>query len=110
MSFVALGADDNTEARVAAGQAEDDPDTGDEETSDDLEPVNASLAMSTKPKAKPQSQPLSAVDQMRAEAAAGGCGMASSRPPEGGSMPPEGGRGDMDQRSSTDSASIRTAW
>ena len=64
-------ADDNTEARVAAGQSkEDDPDTGDEETTDELEPVNASLAMSTKPKAKPQSQPLSAVEQMRAEAAA----------------------------------------
>ncbi|MDV6033195.1 MAG: hypothetical protein F9B45_24525 [Phycisphaera sp. RhM] len=70
VSFVALGADDNTEARVAAGQAEEDPDTGDEETTDELEPVNASLAMSTKPKAKPQSQPLSAVEQMRAEAAA----------------------------------------
>ncbi|MBB3205545.1 hypothetical protein FHS27_001345 [Rhodopirellula rubra] len=70
VSFVALGADDNTEARVAAGQSEEDPDTGDEETTDELEPVNASLAMSTKPKAKPQSQPVSAVEQMRAEAAA----------------------------------------
>lgn len=70
VSFVALGADDNTEARVAAGQAEEDSDTGDEETTDELEPVNASLAMSTKPKAKPQSQPLSAIEQMRAEAAA----------------------------------------
>ncbi|WP_413431754.1 hypothetical protein [Crateriforma spongiae] len=68
VSFVALGADDNTEARVAAGQPEDGPDTGDEESTDDLEPVNASLDMSTKPKAKPQ--PLSAVEQMRAEAAA----------------------------------------
>ncbi|TWU61979.1 hypothetical protein [Crateriforma conspicua] len=71
VSFVALGADDNTEARVAAGQAdEDDPDTGEEETNDNLEPVNASLEMTTMPKAKPQSQSLSAVDQMRAEAAA----------------------------------------
>ncbi|QDV85558.1 hypothetical protein [Planctomycetes bacterium TBK1r] len=69
VSFVALGADDNTEARVAAGQAdEDNPESGGEETTDDLEPVNASLDMSTKPKAKPQ--PLSAVEQMRAEAAA----------------------------------------
>src|SRR6056297_2090901 len=59
VSFVALGADDNTEARVAAGQAdEDEPDTGEEETNDDLEPVNASLDMTTKPKAKPQSQSL----------------------------------------------------
>ncbi|QEG02339.1 Mu-like prophage major head subunit gpT [Stieleria maiorica] len=71
VSFVALGADDNTEARVAAGQAdEDDPETGDDETAVNLEPVNASLEMTTKPKAKPQSQSLSAVEQMRAEAAA----------------------------------------
>jgi len=69
VSFVALGADDNTEARVAAGQTdEDDPETGDDEITDELEPVNASLDVSTKPKAKPQSH--SAVDQMRAEAAA----------------------------------------
>ncbi|QDT62371.1 Mu-like prophage major head subunit gpT [Stieleria bergensis] len=69
VSFVALGADDNTEARVAAGQADEDvSETGDEESTDDLEPVNASLDMSTKPKAKPQFH--SAVDQMRAEAAA----------------------------------------
>ncbi|WP_149495375.1 phage major capsid protein [Roseiconus lacunae] len=71
VSFVALGADDNTEARVAAGQSdEDDPETSDEENNDNLEPVNASLEMPTKPKAKPQSQSLSAVEQMRAEAAA----------------------------------------
>ncbi|MCD0462314.1 Mu-like prophage major head subunit gpT family protein [Roseiconus lacunae] len=71
VSFVALGADDNAEARVAAGQAdEDDPETGDEETTDNLEPVNASLEMTTKPKAKPQNQSLSAVEQMRSEAAA----------------------------------------
>ncbi|MCA9221558.1 MAG: hypothetical protein KDA71_14605, partial [Planctomycetales bacterium] len=70
VSFVALGADDNTEARVAAGQSdEDDPETADEETTNDLEPVNASLDMTTKPKAKPRSQSLSAVEQMRAEAA-----------------------------------------
>ncbi|WP_436717402.1 hypothetical protein U8335_11100 [Roseiconus lacunae] len=71
VSFVALGADDNTEARVAAGQSEeDDPETGDEGTTDDIEPVNASLDMTTKPKAKPQYQSLSAVEQMRSEAAA----------------------------------------
>jgi hypothetical protein len=69
VSFVALGADDNTEARVAAGQTdEDDPESGDDEATDELEPVNASLDMSTKPKVKPQSH--SAVDQIRAEAAA----------------------------------------
>ncbi len=56
VSFVALGADDNTEARVAAGNYADVEDPGDEpedtepETTDDLEPVNASLNMSTKPK------------------------------------------------------------
>ncbi len=70
VSFVALGADDDTEARVAAGNyAEgDDPSDTDEDT-DDLEPVNASLNMSTKP--KPQSkQDSSPVAEMRAQAAA----------------------------------------
>ncbi|TWU54945.1 hypothetical protein Poly51_36940 [Rubripirellula tenax] len=69
VSFVALGADDDTEARVAAGNyAEgDDPSDTDEDT-DDLEPVNASLNMSTKPKT--QSKPAdSPVAEMRAEAA-----------------------------------------
>jgi hypothetical protein len=76
VSFVALGADDNTEARVAAGLAEndepEDPDT-DTETTDDLEPVNASLNMSTKPKTetKPATKEAqSPVDDMRAQAAA----------------------------------------
>ena len=56
ISFVALGADDDTEARVTAGNYADadDPTDTDEET-DDLEPVNASLNMSTKPKT--QSRP-----------------------------------------------------
>lgn len=70
VSFVALGADDDTEARVAAGNYTDGDDPGetDEET-DDLEPVNASLSMSTKP--KPQSnQGSSPVAEMRAQAAA----------------------------------------
>ncbi|TWT74831.1 phage major capsid protein [Allorhodopirellula solitaria] len=72
VSFVALGADDNTEARVAAGLAEtDEPEEPDTESTDDLEPVNASLNMSTKPKTetKPSKQ-TSPVDDMRAEAAA----------------------------------------
>ncbi len=67
ISFVALGADDDTEARVAAGRS-DDPDDDLEDT-EVLEPVNASLNMSkaTKPKSKPNRSP---VDDMRAEAAA----------------------------------------
>ncbi|WP_168565148.1 phage major capsid protein [Crateriforma spongiae] len=72
VSFVALGADDNTEARVAAGQVDGDDEsieTEDQsETTDGLEPVNASLNMGTKPQIK--TEPKSAVDQMRAEAAA----------------------------------------
>jgi hypothetical protein len=72
VSFVALGADDNTEARVAAGQPDDeDSGEGDDDQEDTiLEPVNASLDMSTKPKFKSKSNSPSAVDQMRAEAAA----------------------------------------
>jgi hypothetical protein len=72
VSFVALGADDNTEARVAAGLAEnEDPEDTDTETTDDLEPVNASLNMSTKPKTETkQPKQASPVDDMRAEAAA----------------------------------------
>ncbi|TWU39329.1 phage major capsid protein [Novipirellula artificiosorum] len=67
VSFVALGADDDTEARVAAGQYADVEDGDDAaEDTNDLEPVNASLNMSTKPETK---QEPSAVDQMRAEAA-----------------------------------------
>lgn len=71
VSFVALGADDNTEARVAAGMADGDEtdETGDDtETTDDLEPVNASLNMTTKSKTEPKQ--TSPVEQMRAEAAA----------------------------------------
>ena len=88
VSFVALGADDNTEARVAAGQAdEDDPETAEEEANDDLEPVNASLEMTTKPKVKPQSESLSAVEQMRAEAAAESRRIAGIRKLCGGKHP-----------------------
>jgi hypothetical protein len=71
VSFVALGADDNTEARVAAGMVDGDEtdETGDDtETMDDLEPVNASLNMTTKSKTEPKQ--TSPVEQMRAEAAA----------------------------------------
>ncbi len=69
VSFVALGADDDTEARVAAGNYAEGDDPGDtDEDTDDLEPVNASLNMSTKPKT--QSKPAnSPVAEMRAEAA-----------------------------------------
>jgi len=75
VSFVALGADDNTEARVAAGMVDGDEtdDAGDDtETTDDLEPVNASLNMTTKTKTEPnpKSSQTSPVEQMRAEAAA----------------------------------------
>ncbi|GAA4447257.1 hypothetical protein GCM10023156_09040 [Novipirellula rosea] len=75
VSFVALGADDNTEARVAAGLADgdgwDENETDETESKDDLEPVNASLNMSTKPKTEPKHpKPTSPVDEMRAEAAA----------------------------------------
>ncbi|GAA4447011.1 hypothetical protein [Novipirellula rosea] len=75
VSFVALGADDNTEARVAAGLADgdgpDESETDETQSTDDLEPVNASLNMSTKPKTEPKHpKPTSPVDEMRAEAAA----------------------------------------
>lgn len=69
VSFVALGADDDTEARVAAGLAEEIGDADDiVDNKDELEPVNASLNMSTKPNtdSKPNRSP---VDDMRAEAA-----------------------------------------
>ena len=71
VSFVALGADDDTEARVAAGNYADgdDPSDTDEDT-DDLEPVNASLNMSTKPKTETKTATTSPVNDMRAEAAA----------------------------------------
>ena len=75
VSFVALGADDDTEARIAAGQAEGDDDLDgnepDEDTteSDDseLDPVNASLDMGSKPK-RPVTSGV--VSKMRIEAAA----------------------------------------
>ncbi|MBB3204960.1 hypothetical protein FHS27_000727 [Rhodopirellula rubra] len=70
VSFVALGADDDTEARVAAGNYADvDESTDTDEETDDLEPVNASLNMSTKPKPK-SNQGSSPVAEMRAQAAA----------------------------------------
>lgn len=70
VSFVALGADDDTEARVAAGRTDDTDDPDDDlDDTEVLEPVNASLNISTapKPKLKPKRTP---VDDMRAEAAA----------------------------------------
>ncbi|TWT71503.1 hypothetical protein [Crateriforma conspicua] len=70
VSFVALGADDHTEARVAANQPDDeDSGEGDGDQEDTiLEPVNASLNMSSKPKSNPK--PSSPIDDMRAQAAA----------------------------------------
>jgi hypothetical protein len=58
VSFVALGADDDTEARIAAGQSGDDEELDSEQPDDDstdsddseLDPVNASLDMGSKPK------------------------------------------------------------
>ncbi len=71
VSFVALGADDDTEARVAAGLADaDEPDVAETDPTDDLEPVNASLNMSTKPKTETKTATTSPVSDMRAEAAA----------------------------------------
>ncbi|MEO1617630.1 MAG: hypothetical protein AAFV88_17400, partial [Planctomycetota bacterium] len=68
---VALGADDDTEARVAAGLADaHEPDDAETEPTDDLEPVNASLNMSTKPKTETKTATTSPVNDMRAEAAA----------------------------------------
>jgi len=75
VSFVALGADDDTEARIAAGQAGDDeeleseqPDDDASDTDDsDLDPVNASLDLGTKPK-RPVTSGV--VSKMRIEAAA----------------------------------------
>ena len=64
VSFVALGADDDTEARVAAGKAEDAEET---DSNDSVEPVNSSLNLS---KSKSMITTQSAVDQMRAEVAA----------------------------------------
>ncbi len=67
VSFVALGADDDTEARVAAGRQSDQTDDGEpNETS--IEPVNASLNLSRDTKA-PKMKPQTPVQQMRAEAA-----------------------------------------
>ncbi len=69
VSFVALGADDDTEARVAAGrlaEAEGQNVSDDEDT--ELDPVNASLNLS-KPNTSAPSQTLSPLQQMRSEAA-----------------------------------------
>jgi hypothetical protein len=75
VSFVALGADDDTEARIAAGQPSDDEDLDSEQPGDDttesddseLDPVNASLDMGSKPK-RPVTSAV--VSKMRIEAAA----------------------------------------
>ncbi|MFN7448635.1 MAG: hypothetical protein ACK5RF_10140 [Pirellula sp.] len=75
VSFVALGADDNTEARIAAGQTSDDEEFDNEESDDDtadsddseLEPVNASLELSAKPT---RTNTNGVVSRMRIEAAA----------------------------------------
>ena len=75
VSFVALGADDDTEARIAAGQSGDDEDLDSEQPDDDtsesedseLEPVNASLDLGSKPK-RPVTSGV--VSKMRIEAAA----------------------------------------
>ncbi len=80
VSFVALGADDDTEARVAAGNYADGDDPGEtEEDTDDPEPVNASLNMSTKPKTqtKPANSPVA---EMRADAARESRRIAVARP------------------------------
>ena len=75
VSFVALGADDDTEARIAAGQSGDDEELDNEELENDstdsddseLDPVNASLDMGSKPK-RPVTSGV--VSKMRIEAAA----------------------------------------
>jgi hypothetical protein len=75
VSFVALGADDDTEARIAAGQSGDDEELDNEESENDstdsddseLDPVNASLDMGSKPK-RPVTSGV--VSKMRIEAAA----------------------------------------
>ena len=75
VSFVALGADDDTEARIAAGQSGDDEDLDSEQPDDDttesddseIDPVNASLDMGSKPK-RPVTSGV--VSKMRIEAAA----------------------------------------
>ncbi|MGN6135554.1 MAG: phage major capsid protein, partial [Aureliella sp.] len=70
VSFVALGADDDTEARIAAGLLPDDEtdeNVGNEADDSELEPVNASLELGKKNKRTHSNSPLM---QMRAEAAA----------------------------------------
>lgn len=75
VSFVALGADDDTEARIAAGQSGEDEDLDSEQPDDEttesddseLDPVNASLDMGSKPK-RPVTSGV--VSKMRIEAAA----------------------------------------
>jgi hypothetical protein len=75
VSFVALGADDDTEARIAAGQSEGDDDLDGEDSGDDttesddseLDPVNASLELPAQPK---RTKTSGVVSKMRIEAAA----------------------------------------
>ncbi len=67
VSFVALGADDDTEARVAAGRVKDDELDGDEDDRDEdgtPDPVNASLQFGNA-----QPKRTSPLQQMRSEAA-----------------------------------------
>lgn len=75
VSFVALGADDDTEARIAANQALDVDDLDNDDSDDDLndvddtelEPVNASIEL--KKKLKPKVSGITPVQKMRMEAA-----------------------------------------
>ncbi|XZE17468.1 hypothetical protein SH449x_002720 [Pirellulaceae bacterium SH449] len=71
VSFVALGADDDTEARIAAGHADDDLEESEDDSTEtddsELEPVNASLELASKPK-RPVTSGV--VSKMRIEAAA----------------------------------------
>lgn len=70
VSFVALGADDDTEARIAAGLItgeESIENSGDEDDDSEIEPVNASLELR---KTSKRTQLNSVLMQMRGEAAA----------------------------------------
>ncbi|MFN9416303.1 MAG: hypothetical protein ACK578_02225, partial [Pirellula sp.] len=70
VSFVALGADDNTTARLEAGgvRPEEEDAEDPEEDMEELEPVNASLDLNKS--LKSQASGLSPVQKMRIEAAA----------------------------------------
>ncbi len=66
VSFVALGADDDTEARIAAGQRDEVDEFNDDlEDDSELEPVNASLELDRKPKKVAAVNP--AISKMRRE-------------------------------------------